>query len=118
MVNCRKMVTEITDCRRGFIIVEGMSTRHRRIHDKRRATARRREGQCDDVVLIDGQHARLVRFAYAMSCMSCGYSDADEMNGPSSAPIGAQVDITTSCTCGGQTDGMARVLEIVEEVLT
>jgi len=90
-----------------------MGSRNRRIRDKRRAIARQRNTERYDTTLaID--RTRLVRFAYTLSCPSCGYSDADEMVSPSSAPAGAQVDITTSCTCGGQTHGTARVLEVLE----
>lgn len=99
------------------VIVADMGTRNRRIRDKRRATARQRSQRCYAAALEVGR-TRLIRFAYALSCPSCGFTDADEMIAPSSAPIDAQVDITTSCTCGGQTHGMVRVLEIVEEVLT
>lgn len=99
-------------------IVNDMSTRNRRICDERRAAARQRNGERNDISALGAGETRLVRFAYTLSCSSCGYSDADEMIATSSAPAGAHVDITTSCTCGGETHGMARVLEIVEEVLT
>jgi len=89
-----------------------MGTRSRRIRDKRRAAARRRNAERYGTVALTHERMRPVRFAYTLSCASCGYSDADDMIAPSSAPTGAQVDITTSCTCGGQTHGTARVLEV------
>lgn len=88
-----------------------MSARDRRIHDKRRAKARDRHAE-RDAVAIPSEHTRPVRFSYSLRCPSCGYSHADEMIAPSAAPIGAQVDITSSCTCGGQTHGTARVLTL------
>ncbi len=56
---------------------------------------------------------RLIRFAYTLSCPSCGYTDTDDMVMPSAAPARAQVEVTTSCTCGGQAHGTARVLEVL-----
>ncbi len=88
-----------------------MGTRNRRIRDKRRA-ARRHNNQRNDVVAMDLGRTRSVRFAYTLSCPGCGYSTTDDMVMPSAAPAGARVDITTSCTCGGQTHGTARVLEV------
>lgn len=94
------------------VIVNGMSTRNRRIRDKRRAAARQR-GEPDDIGTLTNARTRPVRFAYTLSCTSCGYSDTDEMTEPSSAPIGAQVDITTSCACGGQAHGTACILDVL-----
>lgn len=90
-----------------------MSTRHRRIHDKRRAEARQRNIERNDVAALGGGDARPVRFAYTLSCPSCGYSHADDMTAPSTAPIGARVDITTSCACGGQAHGTACILDVL-----
>lgn len=89
-----------------------MGTRNRRIYDKGRAAARQRNMHRDNVA-IDVGRTRPVRFAYALNCLSCGYSHADEVIAPSSAPAGAQVEITTSCTCGGETHGIARVSEVL-----
>lgn len=94
------------------VIVAGMATPKRRVHDKRRAAARQRNTERYDIPVLTNGGMRPVRFTYTLSCPSCGYSHADEMIAPSSAPIGAQVDITTSCTCGGQTHGTARVLDV------
>ncbi len=90
-----------------------MGTRNRRIRDKRRA-ARRHNNQRNDVVALDLGRTRSVRFAYTLSCPSCGYSDADDMVVHSAAPARAQVEGTTSCTCGGQAHGTARVLEVLQ----
>jgi hypothetical protein len=95
-------------------IVNGMGTRNRRIRDKRRAAARQRNTQRVDTTTLASQPMRPVRFVYTLSCPSCGYSHADEMIAPSAAPAGAQVDIATSCTCGGRTYGTARVNQVPE----
>jgi len=95
------------------VIVNDMSRRNRRVHDKRRAAARQRNTERDDTATLDAGETRPVRFAYALSCPSCGYSDTDEIIEPSTAPLGAQVDITTSCTCGGQTHGTARIHDVL-----
>jgi hypothetical protein len=35
------------------------------------------------------------------------------MTAPSTAPIGARVDITASCACGGQAHGTARIHDVL-----
>jgi len=93
-----------------------MGTRNRRIRDKRRAATRQRSSERHDAaeLEVDVGRTRLVRFVYTLSCPGCGYSDAGDMVMSSAAPAGSKVEITTSCTCGGQTHGTARVLEVFD----